>query len=221
MWKSTPRSCAGACNVFNPDSQTLRQTSANCLQQGRPAPLSLRLASSNRHRCRAGGPDAEEPRDVPKSKQEMLARIQKAKQYRQQGSTSPNFRAAAGHLPTVELAQRSYSTAEYWQPPCCPDHCPACFTSTESNTAVSAKKAKDVSETGYSSFGEVPEESADFEEGRRFTDAGTAAFAKARSSGFSRSADGSSRTAAQGGAAGPSGDAFDPPLALLSELQTF
>ena len=87
--------------------------------------------------------------------------------------------------------------------------------------AVAAKKAKDVSETGYSSFGEIVEETSDFEEGRRFTDARTAAFSKARSSGFSRSADNTSSSSAQGSAAGPSADALDPPNGTAQRAADF
>ena len=139
----------------------------------------------------------------------MLARIQKAKQYREQAPKAGQQQAAPATLPANLRSAPTAQPNSEAPPPVLTTVLPA-SPAQNATPVVTAKKAKDVSETGYSSFGEIIEETGDFEEGRRFTDARTAAFSKARSSGFSRSADNTSSSSAQGSAAGPSGDALDP-----------
>ncbi len=197
------------------ERQLVKQRCVTCLQQALPPAMSLRLETSGRLDCRAGAADSVEPspkQEKPKSKQEMLARIQKAKQYRESAGTATpgGQQQAAPQGLSSRLQSVPQAQAVSKAPPSVLTTVLPAATAQQSAAAVTAKKAKDISSTGYSSFGEVPEEVGDYEEGKRFTKAGTAAFAKARSSGFSRLADSPGKIPTQSQAAEPSGDATDP-----------
>ena len=150
----------------------------------------------------------------------MLDRIKKAKQYREQGGTASPEQAASlatSPAPPTPPAQASNSA----QPSVLTTVLPSSPVAPQAQPSVAAKRARDVSETGYSTYGEVVEELGDWEEGKRFKDNRDAAFAKARSGGFSRSGSTSVTPAAPSSSAEQPTEDIDPLTGTAQQAADF
>ena len=160
--------------------------------------------------------------EVPQSKQAMLDRIKQAKQYREKGGATSSSQQAASPGPPPAPPSTPALNSSGGPPSVLTTVLPASPVAPKAQPSVAAKRAKDVSATGYSSFGEVVEEVGDWEEGKRFKQDRDAAFAKARSGGFSRSGSTTSNPAAPSASVDqPAAESVDPITGTAQQAAKF